>query len=229
LPVYVPPESKLYYKSEYDQEGKLIVWRDKEKYIYSDSNVNKVVKIARYYLAYPDGKKVDVGNEHALVSLYPVNHPDSAFELNLFHLAIGRGLKGLGLNSAEKLPTGQITVKTNAANGGYWDLIVDPNADYLIREGAFRVEGRTEPIREIDTMGMVTRNGLQYAASGVLRMQNSQLTVEINDIQPKTDDIYNEVLNYIKKPLDSKKTTIIDNRGEESIMREPTEEETNTP
>lgn len=230
LPVYIPPESNLYYKNEYDQEGKLIVWRDEEKYIYSDRNVNKVVKIIKHYYAYPDGKKVDVGNDHVMVYLYPVSHPDSTFELNLFNLAIGRGLKGLTMNSAEKLSTGQITIKNaNAENGGYWDLIVDPNADYLVREGAFRVEGRTEPIQEIYNMGLVTRNGLKYAASGVLKVQNSQVAVEIDDKQPKTDDIYNEVLNYMKKPLDSQKTSIIDNRGEKPVMRKPTEEELQSP
>jgi hypothetical protein len=129
------------------------------------------------------------------------------------------------------LPTGNITAKaqTSISPETFLNLTIDPNSDNLIRTAKYMFSGQDEPSVEITNTGKVVRNGVTYAKSGLFKTGSKEITVEINDEEPKVDDVYNEVLNYMKKPLDSQRTSIIDHRGEKPVMRKPTDEEANAP
>ncbi len=234
LPIYVPSESIFYRSSDYDEDGRLIVWRNVEKYIYSNHKMNKTIRKTKIFFANPDGT-VDAGNDYTLVDLYPVGHPDSTYELAQFNWATGRGYSSdiSNITSATILPSNKLNIKANAllskSIAGSWDLTIEPSEDNLVRNGIFKSQENEVTILEVKTTGTVTRNGLKYASFGVVKSTVSEISVEINDEQLKTDDIYNEVLTYMKKPLDPQKTSIIDNRGEKPVMRKPTEEELQSP
>jgi hypothetical protein len=234
FPVYVPPQSEIWDASlDYDSKGRLLVWRKVEKYIYSGSDMNKTIKVIRPYYVHPDGNTVDIGNDHANVSIYPIGNDENVSDIFLFHLVTGRGFTKLinNLVSLDVLPTGNITAKaqTSISPETFLNLTIDPNSDYLVRTAKYMFSGQDDPSGEITNTGNIIRNGVTYAKSGLLKTGSTEITIQINDEEPKLDDVYNEVLNYMKKPLDPQRTSIIDHRGEKPVMRKPTEEEINTP
>jgi len=232
MPVYVPPEVKIWDPSlDYDKQGRLIVWRKVEKNIYSSPTMNKNIRVIRPYYVHPDGKTVDVGDNYTKVSIYPVGHQENVCDISLFHMIMGRGFSNLTgyMYSLGVLPTGMITAKAQALaySGAHFDLIIDPN-DYLVRKAKYMFDGQVDPSAEVNNTGKVTRDGLTYAKTGILKLRGlPEISIVINDEQPKVDDVYNYVLDHMNRPLEPQKTTVTDYRGEETVVRKPTDKEIN--
>jgi hypothetical protein len=95
IPVFVPPETNVYGKNEYDSNGNLILWRDVESYILFSPEQNDRIQKIRAFLIGPNGELVGEGSTKRILHRYPIGSGGNIYEFNRLKLATGRGFQAL--------------------------------------------------------------------------------------------------------------------------------------
>lgn len=222
-PVFVPLNSRRYQPFDYDEQGRLIVWRPVEKYTLLGPDRNEVIEKSNVFYADPDGKTVVLGYDYTILSKFPLASRDSIFQYSLFELTVGRGFaKHLdSITSTKSLSSGLLEINAQGSFGsglsGHWKLTVDPNANYLVREATFTADGQVEPTIEVTSTGIITKDGLKYAKIGeFISAPDLEISVEADVISKMVapNELYQLVLGKINANLPPGKSEIVDFRGE---------------
>lgn len=224
-PVFAPPGSARDYRAFDYYEGNLIVWRTLEKYILSSPDRNDTINKLRSFLVDPNGQIVQTGN-NILVHRWPIDKPYSTYQFKYYQLPTGRGFsRHLGnVTSVKSLTSGLMKVTSKGSFGpswqGTWELTVDPNADHLVREAIFTVEGQHEPIKTVTSSGVMEKDGIRLAKYGTYRsVSGFELSVEVTGISKVVGDnkLYEEVLSNLNSPLPPG-SQIMDHRGDKPFI-----------
>lgn len=214
IPVFVPPGSRPYQPADYDEHGNLIIWRVLEKHIlsdvnYSDANHNDTLEKLRVFFIDPNGQVVKTG-DNTLLHRWPAGDPANIYEFRQFQLAMGRGFsRHLGtVTSLKSLFSGGIKVTSEGSYGqglnGSWELILDPNSDYLVREALFTVDTAPKPTIIVTSTGVMMKDGIKIAKHGTFKYSNSlEVSFEVTDISKVVGPnlLYEEVLSRLDSPL----------------------------
>jgi len=223
-PVFAAPGFGNYRYFDYDEKGNLIVWRSLEKYVLSAPERNDTLEKRKVFVVDPNGQTV---RTHINITLlrFPIGSPDNMYEFNQFQLATGRGFSKLGgsIASVKSLPSGQLKLSLetipSAAAKGAWELCLDPNSDYLVREAIFTKDGKREPTQVIMSYGATTKDELTIAKYGTFRFSNViDLSVQVTNISKIVgpNHLYEEVLSFVNSPLPPG-SSILDLRGEKPV------------
>ena len=221
-PVFAPPGSRGYQSYDY-YEGNLIVWRTLEEYILSSPDRNDTISKLRSFLVDPNGQIIQTGDSTSLLR-FPIDKPYSMYQFKYYQLPTGRGFsRHLGnVTSVKSLTSGLMKTTSQGSFGpglqGTWELTVDPNSDYLVREAIFTMEGEYKPTKVITCSVVMMKDGARLAKYGVYRTSTSELSIEVTDISKVVgaNALYEEVLLHMNSPLPSG-SQIIDRRGEKPI------------
>lgn len=158
-PVFGRPHSKGYKSYDY-YDGKLIVWRTLDEYVLCTPDRNDTLEKVRAFLVDPNGQILETSN-NTMLYRWPIDKPYSMYQFKYYQLPTGRGFsRHLGnVTSVKSLTSGLMKVTSQGSFGpswqGTWELTVDPNADYLVREAIFTTEGQHEPIKTITSSGVI--------------------------------------------------------------------------
>lgn len=209
---------------DYNADGNLIVWRTLEKYILSTPDRNDTLEKVRVFFVDPNGQIAET-DDNLKLHRWPIGSLDSMYEFRQFQLATGRGFsKRLGaVTSVRTLSSGLTKVTSLPLHGsgpeGSWELTIDPNSDYLVREATFTPDGADKPTIEVTSTGVISKDGIKIAKNGVYKSSSGlELSIEVNDISKvvATNRLYEEVRSYLDGPLPSG-AGIIDLRGEKPV------------
>lgn len=221
IPVFVPAETNLYGKYEYDSYGNLFLWRDVESYIlYSPTQNDRIQKIRALRIG-PNGKLVSEGSTKIMLHRYPIGSGGNIYEFNRLKLATGRGFSDniQSITSAKSLPSRMMQITAQNKHGHSWELNIDPNSDYLVRKAVLMQEGMSEPTRIVTSEGSITKYGITLGKYGTYKYSGSPVVkFEVIDIS-KIDEpnrLYEDVLLLMNEPLPLG-TSIVDLRGEKPI------------
>jgi len=224
IPIFAPVGSRNYRPFDYDHDGNLIVWRSLEKHILSDANCNDTLEKLRVFFIDPNGQVVKTG-DNTLLHRWPSGDPDNIYQFRQFQLAMGRGFsRHLGIvTSLKSLSSGGIKVKSEGSYGqglnGSWELILDPNSDYLVREALFTMDTAPKPTIIVTSTGVMMKDGIKIAKHGTFKYSNSlEASFEVTDISKVVGPnlLYEEVLSRLNSPLPPG-SLISDLRGEKPI------------
>ncbi len=221
-PVFAPLKSRGYQSYDY-YEGNLIVWRTLEAYILSSPERNDTINKLRSYLVDPNGQIIQTGDSTSLLR-FPIDKPYSLYQFKYFQLPTGRGFsRHLGnVTSVKSLSPSLMKTTSQGSFGpglqGTWELTVDPNSDYLVREAIFTMEGEHKPTKVITCSGVMMKDGVRLAKYGVYRTSTSELSIEVTDISKVVgaNALYEDVLLYLNRPLPPG-SSILDLQGEKPI------------
>jgi len=223
-PVFASPGSRGYRPFDYD-DGNLIVWRSLEKYILSATDRNDTIEKVKVFFVNPNGEILNKGGSNTLLHRFPVGSPDNMYQFNQFRLAAGRGFsKHLGtVTSVKSLTSGLMKITSQGSHGsalqGRWELTMDPNSDYLIREATLTMDGMDRPSIVTTSSGIVEKDGIKLAKYGTYRSASGfELSVEVTGISKVVGDnkLYEEVLSHLNSPLPPG-SQIMDRRGEKPV------------
>ncbi|MBN2456450.1 MAG: hypothetical protein JXB29_07965 [Sedimentisphaerales bacterium] len=225
-PVFAPPGSPRNYRAfDYDPDGNLIVWRSLEKYILSEPARNDSIEKVRVFFVDPNGQIVRTA-DNILFHRWRIDKPYSTNQFKYYQLPTGRGFsRHLGnVASVKSLTSGLMKVTSKGSCGpswqGTWELTVDPNADYLVREAIFTTEGQHKPIKTITSSGVVEKDGIRLAKYGTYRSSSGfELSVEVTDISKVVgeNELYEEVLSHLNSPLPPG-SQVMDRRGDKPVV-----------
>lgn len=222
-PVYAPPGKLGYEPIDYLGED-LIVWRATQGYVLCTPSTNDTIDDYEILIIDPNGKIIKKeGNQ--ILSRFPIDKPYSDYQFKYFQLPMGKGFSGQlkTISSVDLLPSGIINLKSQGSFGpgfqGNWDLILDPNAEYLVREATFTQDNKSSPLKTVTTSGIMKKNNLTLAKNGVYKSAGGmELSVEVEDISKVEGEntLYNEISSRFKKQLPIG-ASIIDMRGEKPV------------
>lgn len=224
VPCFVLKSSGCYKSIEYDQDGNLVLWRTLEKYILSTPDRNDTLKKLKVFFVGPDGQIAKTG-DNMLLHQFPIDSPDSMYEFNQFQLATGRGLaSNLDIvNSVKSLSSGLTKVTAYGSYGpglqGSWELILDPNSDYLVREATLMTGSHDKPTIVIASDGVIRKDEVKMAKYGTFKYSNIlDLSFEVTDISKVvgTNTLYEEVISRLNSSMPPG-SEIIDMRGEKPV------------
>jgi hypothetical protein len=223
-PFYVPPGS-TYQPINYDEDKRLIVWRFLETYIVSTpEKTEKLDKIQRLYVS-PDGK---IEKSTGIYNSKHVFHANSRVsgdgDFTFFLLSTGLGFSDyVDSNNIElvKMSDGnRIEINSRGTFGkdtkGRWELTVDPNTDYFVREASFTAEGFDKPSLKISTSSIVDKDGLKYAREAHMTCGDSFVReyIDIDITMRDNQELRQEVGQIMESPLPSGSEVIDFNEGE---------------
>lgn len=231
-PVYRAPRTYNYASGDYSN-GNLIVWRTMAVYILSTPQRNDRIRESRFYLISPEGKIIQTGDNVSL-ERYKVGNRDTTSLYRKFKLTCGRGLSNdIGaVESLKTLPDGKVKSISQGSYGpgfpsGKWEITLDPGADYLARKAVFfrgdefvRDDEKEKPLVQIFSSGVVEKEGLTFAKSGVFKYSDDiEFSVEVESISKVflINSLYNEVVGRFNKPLPYG-ASIHDRRGEKMVI-----------
>jgi hypothetical protein len=216
--------SRNYRAVDYDDKGNLIVWRTLDEYVLCTPDRNDTLEKVRAFLVDPNGQILETSN-NTMLYRWPIDKPYSIYQFKYYQFPMGIGFsRHLGtVTSAESLSSGLVKVTSKGSHApsvpGAWELTIDPNSDYLVREAFFTMEGQLEPTNVITSSGIIEKDGIKLAKYGTCKSGNLfEISVNVTDISKVVgpNKIYDEVLSHLKEPLPSG-TSIVDLRGEKPI------------
>ena len=225
-PVFGPLGFRRYEPIDYDKDGNLIVWRSLEKHIFFGADRNEVIERIQSFYVDRNGTLVNKGGTQTTVFLFPLGNINHMFEFNQFELAVGRGFsKHLKtVTSIKSLSSGLMKVISHGSHGsglkGNWELILDPNSDWLVREATLTTDGHKKPKIVISSSGVIVKDELKMAKYGTFRYSNLlELSVEVTDISKVvgTNTLNEEVLSRLNSPMPPG-SVIMDMRGEKPVI-----------
>ena len=221
IPVFVPLETKLYGKYEYDGDGNLFLWRDVESYILFSPEQNDRIQKIRSFRIDPKGKLVSEGSIKIILHRYPIGSSGNIYEFNRLKLAMGRGFSDdiQSITSAKSTPSHMMQITAPNKGGRSWELTRDPNSNYLVRKAVLTKEGISEPIRIVTSEGSITKYGITLGEYGTYKYSGSPVVkFEVKDISKidGSNSLYEDVLLLMNEPLPLG-TLIVDLRGEKPI------------
>ena len=103
---------------------------------------------------------------------------------------------------------------------GKWELTIDPNSDWLVREATFTRDGTNTSIIIVTSGGIMAKEGLKIAKYGTFKFSNlPELFVEVTDISKVVgpNRLYEEVFSHLNSPLPPG-SDIVDFRGKVPLM-----------
>ena len=226
-PVFGPLGLHHYQPIDYDKEGNLIVWRSLEKYILFASDRNETIEKIQSFYVDTNGRLVDKGSSKTLLDRFPIGSRTHMYEFNQFKLATGQGFSGYiaAIKSVNSLPSSLTGVTSQGSFGpsisqGTWELTLDPNSDFLVREATFTPDGADKSTVQIKSSGIVKKDELTIAKYGTFKYSDLlEINVEVADIS-KVDGantLYEEILSCMNGPLPAR-SKIIDWRGEKPAV-----------
>jgi hypothetical protein len=224
LPVFVPRESRRYKSLEYDHDGNLVLWRSSQKFILSAPDRDEIIEVLKGFRISPNGEILNM-NDHTQLYRWPIGSRNSMYQFKQFQLATGKGFSGhIGtVTSIKSLPSGLTKVNSQGSYGsglqGGWELILDPNSDYLVREAIFTMKGMDRPTIVVKSSGVIEKDGIKNAKYGTFKFSNVlELSVEVTDISKVVgpNKLYEEVLSRLNSPL-PQGSSIVDLRGDKPV------------
>lgn len=224
-PVYAPLGFGGYQPIDY-YEGNLIVWRRLEKYIVFAPDRNDNFQKLRSFLVDPNGKIVHTSDNMSL-HRFPIGHINNMYQFRQFRMATGRGFSKYleTITPVESLSSGltKATSRSLYASGiprGTWELTLDLNSDYLVRQATLTSERADNPVIETTSMGLISKDGIKFAKYGTYKsITGVELSVEVTDIS-KVDGpnkLYEAVLSRLDSPLPAG-AEIYDLRGKKPVV-----------
>jgi len=223
-PVYGRLRTRNYRRVDYDEKGNLIAWRPLEKYIVSTPERNDELKKSSVFFVDPNGKIVQTG-DNTMLYRWPIDKPYSVYQFKYHQFPMGRGFsRHLGtVTSAKALSSGLLKVasKCSLAPGvpGAWEMTLDPNSDWLVREAIFTMEGQNKPTEVFTSSGIIEKDEIKLAKYGTYRSASrSEWLVEVTDISKVVgpNKLYEEVLSRLNSPL-PQGSSIVDLRGDKPV------------
>jgi len=223
-PVFGQFNTRNYRRSDYDEKSNLIVWRTLEEYIVSTPERNDELKKSRVFFVDPNDKIVQTG-DNTILYRWPIDKPYSVYQLKYYQFPMGRAFsRHVGtITSAKTLSSGLLKVasKCSITQGipGDWELTIDPNSDWLVREACFTMEGQNKPTEVFTSSGIIEKDGIKLAKYGTFRRASgSERAVEVTDISKMDgpNKLYEAVLSRLNSPLPPG-TSIVDLRGEKPV------------
>lgn len=224
-PIFSKLGPKKYRTGDYDDKGNLIVWRTIEEYTLCTSDRNDTISKLRVFFVDPNNRIVQTG-DNTMLYHWPIDKPYSMYQFKDYQFPTGRGFsRHLGAITLTKtLPSGltKVNSKGSLAPGvpGTWELTMDPNSDWLVREATFTMEGQLEPTKVITSSGIIEKDGIKLARYGTYKYSNLvELSVEVADISKIVgpNKLYDEVLSRLNSPLPAG-ASVVDLRGEKHTM-----------
>lgn len=224
-PIFVPPNSEGYTTRDYDENGNFMIVRPLEEHILSEPNRNDSLQRVKRFVVDPNGRIVRT-YDHATLWRWSLDRPYSVYQFNQLQIAMGRGFsKHLGtVKSAKSLSSGLVKVTSKGSQGpgfeGRWELTIDPNSDFLVREAVFTPDGMNKPITTVTSSGVMEKDGIMLAKYGTLKYSNfPHYSIEVTDISKVVgpNKLYEEVLSRLNSPLPPG-ASVIDLRGEKHTM-----------
>jgi hypothetical protein len=223
-PVFAPPGSRGYKFYDYYDDN-LIVWRTIEEYVLSSPERNDTLEKVKVFFVDPNNRIVQTG-DNIMLHRWPINNPYSTYQFKYYQFPMGRGFsRHLGSVKSEKsLSSGLLKVTSQGSHGpglnGTWELTIDPNSDYLVREAIFTMEGELKPTKVITSSGVIENDGIRLAKCGTYKSSSGfELSIKMTDISKVVgpNKLYEEVLSCLNSPLPPG-TSIIDHRGEKTFI-----------
>ena len=208
-PIFASMGTRGYAPYDYDPNGNLIVWRTVQEYVLSAPNRNGIIQKLRAFRVAPNGEIVRQ-DDNTRLHRFRIGSSFSKYRYSQFEQAVGRGfVTDLGtVKSTESLPTNLIHVTSQGSRGltlkGTWQLTLDPNSDWLVREANFTRDGADKPTVVVTSTGTVTKGKLQVAKYGTFKYSNAlELSVEVTAISEVVarNRLYEEVLSQFTGPL----------------------------
>jgi hypothetical protein len=226
IPVFAPLGTEGYRSWDYDSNGNLIVWRDLESYILFTPERNDRIVNTRAYRIDPNGKLAKEGRIKKILHRYPIGSRGNIYEFDQFQLAMGRGFSKYlkNITAVESLSSGLVKVTaqelgSQSVPGGIWDITIDPNNDYIVREAIFTQEGFSKPTIVATSSGIIEKGGLKASKYGTYRYAIlPEVSVEVTNISKVVgpNKLYEEVLIQMNSPLPLG-TSIVDLRGDKPV------------
>lgn len=223
-PVFIPPGPAGSPRNyDYDDNGNFMIVRPLEEHILSAPDRNDSLQKVRRFVVDPNGQIVRT-DDSILLWRWPTDKPYSMYQFNHYEMAMGRGFsRYLGtIKSTKSLSSGLLKVTSQGSYGGgfqgTWELTLDPNSDWLVREAVFTPNGADKPITEVTTSGVVEKDRIKLAKDGVLKYTNfPEYSVQVTGISKVVgpNHLYEEVLSRLS-PLPPG-TSTIDLRGEKPV------------
>jgi hypothetical protein len=226
IPVFVPSGTDGYRSWDYDSNGNLIVWRDLESYILFTPERNERIVNTRAYRIDPNGKLAKEGRIKKMLHRYPIGSRGNIYECDQFQSAIGRGFsKNLkNITAVESLSSGLVKVTAQEPGsqkvpGGIWEITIDPNNDYFVREAIFKQEGFSKPTIVVTSSGIIEKDDMKASKYGTYRYASlPEVSIEVTDISKVAgpNKLYEEVFLQMNSPLPPG-TSIVDLRGDKPV------------
>lgn len=202
---------------DYDPEGNLILWRTVEVYAISTPQRNEALHLSEMWLVGPDGEIRETVN-HSTLYHYSIGSSEGTYQLDQLRSATGRGFASRieSITEVDSSSSNLLKVLANGSHGGFegqWDLLIDSDADYLVRQARFTIEGGARPLVEISNSGTVEVPELKIAEYGVIRGGIYETTFTVTALSSTgASDVFNEIIARLEKPLPSG-AVISDYRG----------------
>ena len=225
-PVYARPGTKDYRHTDYDNQGNLIVWKSLEKYILFTPNRNETLTRIQSFYIDPNNQILDKGGIQTIVYRYPTGERKYTYEFNQFALSIGYDFSRYvrTINSVKSLSSGVTRVSSKGSFGkgvnGIWELTIDPNSDFLVRQATLTINGQLEPLIEVTSSEMVEKDGFKLAKYGTFTYSNLlKIWIKVTGITEVVgkNEIYEEVISKLNEPLPTG-SEIMDLRDEKPII-----------
>lgn len=225
-PLFVPPGSPYYQSGAYDNKGRMIRLRPLKRYILSNSERNDLFEELAHFHVDPNGRANKTFTGPAL-QRYPVGRPYSMHQFRPYRFAMGRDFsRDLGtIKSVKTLSTGLMEVTSEGSHGptlpGMWELIVDPNSDYLVRKAVFTTNWLDRPTIIVTSNESITKDGIKLAKHGTFSYPGGryEASIEVTDISKVVGPnlLYEEVVSRVTSPLPPG-AQIADCRGKKTII-----------
>jgi len=218
-------ESRRYKSFEYDHDGNLVLWRSSQKSILSAPDRDEIIEVLKGFRIAPNGEILNM-NDHTRLYRWPIGSRNSMYQFKQFQLATGRSFSGYvgTVMSIKSLLSGLTKVTSQGSYGlslqGGWELTLDPNSGWLVREAIFTMKGMDRPTIVATSSGVIEKDGIMLAKCGNVKFSNVlELSVEVAEISNVVgpNKLYEEVLSRLNSPLPPR-SEIIDFRGEKPTI-----------
>lgn len=197
---------------DWDAEGNYLVWRPVETYHRSGPEVDESLTLFQLLRITPEGGVLAEPSHHPQLARRPAGAARGISRADLVLLALGRGASrfvdaGVGGKSAAGLAAQSARGTLGPAVAGTWNVVLDPDADLLLREASFVGDGASAPSMAVSTRGTVRIGGFTLAEHGTLRLGRSddaglEISVSLRRAEIGADpDLLAEVAGRIAAPL----------------------------
>lgn len=222
-PTYRAPQSERSREIDYDEQGRLLVWRSLATERLVTPERNDALSTLRLFRVEPGGEVRPEATTHRQLRRF---QGSILSEVDLVLLALGSGYSSY-LRQApviEKLG-GRTMVKAAGSLGadltGSWELTLDEADDGIVRKARFRSEGERPQILEINTRGTMENGGVRLAREGEVKLGREEewtrIVVRLESVSPHFDEaLLQDVSGSLSRPLPFR-SEILDLRGKTTV------------
>ncbi len=183
-----PPGTKDYGSVDFDDQGNLIFWRRTHRETLVTPAMNETYDENEMLRIAPNGEILERGT-HASNSVYRPDDKQNLGEIERLLWAAGHGYASQlqRIDAQRRDEANQLHVTAYGCYGpkhfGTWELVLDPQRDYLLRSAHFTMDGQRTPTMLVTSTGVKQIGDAVIAAEGTVTFPLSSTRSHVTSVR----------------------------------------------